>query len=136
MNKKYFIDSCLWMDYFKLNRYTIDSVIINLLKSDSIYINGIVITELLAGTKRKETSITANIDLLNICEMNYDYFIRAGQMIKKMKGKTIPLSDVYIAVHCLDNDLILLSNDKHFDMIKEFYPLFQYKKTVSVKCSD
>ena len=133
MNNKYFIDSSLLINFFRRSTYSTDDKIAELIEAQAIYINGIIISEILGGSKRNETSITACIDFLNICIMDYDYFIMAGQMIKKIVGKTIPLSDIYIAQHCLDNNLILLANDKHFDMIKKIYPALKYEQTISEK---
>lgn len=133
MSNKYFVDSSILINFFRRSDYSTDDLIAELIEKRAVYINGIVITEVIAGSKRKETSITACIDFLNICEMNNEYFIRVGQMIKNMPGKTIPISDTYIAQHCLDHDLALLANDKHFDMIKEVYTNFKYQKTESNK---
>jgi predicted nucleic acid-binding protein len=134
MSDNVFIDSSLWVDYFKRSASSIDKTIKELLEVDVIYTNGVVISELIAGSRRDESTIICCIDYLNICEMNYDFFVRSGQMIRKLnlKGKTCPLTDVYIACHCLEYNLKLLAHDKHFDMISEFYPL-QYVQMSSVR---
>ena len=39
------------------------------------------------------------------------------------KGFTIPLTDLVIAVQCLENNLELMTSDKHFNIIAEHTPL-------------
>jgi predicted nucleic acid-binding protein len=114
MKNKVFIDTSILIYYFRRNNYSADEAIEALIINDEVFINGIVITEIIAGTKRNESSIIDNIDFLNILEMDNNFFIQAGKMIKKIKGATIPLSDIYIACHCLIHDLELWGNDKHF----------------------
>jgi len=47
MSDKYMIDSSVWIPYFRDKEYKLKSLIKELIEKDSVYINGIIQTELL-----------------------------------------------------------------------------------------
>ena len=57
---------------------------------------------------------------LEYIEMSEDLWIKAGELSSALrrKGKTIPFSDILIAAIALENNLSILTVDKHFEEIK------------------
>ncbi|MFY9270499.1 MAG: type II toxin-antitoxin system VapC family toxin [Candidatus Manganitrophaceae bacterium] len=41
------------------------------------------------------------------------------RMILKQKGRPIPENDIWIAASCLENQMVLMTNDAHFKWIEE-----------------
>ena len=54
MSDKYMIDSSVWIPYFRDKEYKLKSLIKELIEKDSVYINGIIQTELLKGAKSEK----------------------------------------------------------------------------------
>lgn len=121
--KKVFIDSTIWIDFFKGNDKKIHDYIIPLLEENRIYYNGIILSELLIGaiSNKEFDFLKNNFKGFNYLELNEKDFIDASQIgfQLKRKGITVPLSDLIITSHCLQYDLSITTKDKHFNMIKK-----------------
>jgi hypothetical protein len=123
----YFVDTSVWIDYFRRNDFPGRDFLIGLIEEDGVYIDGTVITELLSGARTE-----ADAALLASCLRGFrfmaadeEFFIRAGARCRllRSKGVSVPLSDLLIASHCLDGGLILLARDRHFEAMAEHLPL-------------
>lgn len=93
----------------------------------SLYINSIVIGELLAGFSLGSRT-QMNLDELNefltsprviFIDIDYNTADNYAKIFKQLreKGKPIPTNDLWIAASALQHDLTLFTYDKHFRFI-------------------
>ena len=122
------IDSSAWIEYFRgnLNFHFIKDLIYN----NAICTNEIILAELLPSIiHRKEKKlaellcgITKYVLLINWNE------IRDMQVLNLKHGNNnIGISDLIIIQNCLQNNLKLITNDKHFMAMTKYIPLKIYK---------
>ena len=127
MRDIYFIDSSVWIDYFRHADSAKGDLIDSLIRDDRVVLNGIVLTELLTGARGSQEfdHLSAALGGLRLLEMPREFFETAGRhgRLLKSAGVTIPLSDLLIATHCLEHRLVLIENDRHFAAIAEHLPL-------------
>ena len=99
----------------------------HLLKADEVFISSTVLGELFFGafkSKRSKTNlktISNFADSITILNCDKDTAQQYGIVKNKLldKGKPIPENDLWIAAVAMQNDLILVTRDAHFDEIEE-----------------
>ena len=125
---KVIIDTSAWIESF---RPQTDKAFINLVKDlilkGRVLVPGIVKTELLRGTKNQKEYNNLN-DLLKGLEylpVSEDFWEKLSRFSFRLfrKGITVPLTDTYIALLCIENNASILHRDKHFNLIAEKAPL-------------
>ncbi len=118
---KYLIDSCLWIDHFQGENDRLSDRIDKLLDSDAVYANGIVLGEILYGARdeRAFEILSDTLHGLHLLDDSCGVTVEAAKLGFQLRrrGITVPLSDLIIATQCLDNDLQLLTVDRHFEPI-------------------
>lgn len=133
----YFVDSTIWVEFFKGSNETIRALVTPLIDEDRICYNGIVLSELLTGAlNRKEFDfLRSNLGGLHYLESSEEIFEAAGQLgfSLRRRGVTIPLSDLVIAAHCIHHHLRLLTLDNHFHLIKSHSKLDLVPVTIDPK---
>ena len=126
-NADVFWDTCIWVDYFKNKNFKYAKNIEPLIFENRLYTCGIIIAELISGTKsrREANIIEQTLSSLELINIDYKTYIHAGFMRGNMlkKGITLPLTDTIIACTCISSNCSLFSYDKHFKKIAEYYPL-------------
>jgi predicted nucleic acid-binding protein len=94
-----------------------------LIFQDLILLPGIIKTELLRGTKNKKEYNQLNQMLtgLTYLAVDDDFWERLSSFSFQLfrKGITVPLTDTYIALLCIENQASLLHCDKHYDLIAQ-----------------
>ena len=98
-----------------------------LIKADEVFISSTVLGELFFGafkSKRSKTNlkrISNFADSITILNCDKDTAQQYGIVKNKLldKGKLIPENDIWIAAVAMQNDLILVTRDGHFDEIEE-----------------
>jgi len=127
VSDEYFIDTSIWIDYFRDADSARGDLMESLIRNDRVVLNGIVLTELLTGARspKEFNQLAAALGGLRLLEMSRIFFEAAGRYGRLLKsaGVTIPLSDLLIATHCLEHRLVLIENDHHFAAIAEHLPL-------------
>ena len=122
------IDSSAWIEYFKGNQkyYFIKELIFN----NTICTNDIILTELLPSIIHKKENNLA--ELLNsmtkyVLSINWQE-IRNIQILNLKHGNNnIGISDIIIVQNCLQNNLKLVANDKHFVAMSKYIQIEIYK---------
>ena len=122
------IDSSAWIEYFKGNQkyYFIKELIFN----NTICTNDIILTELLPSIIHKKENNLA--ELLNsmtkyVLSINWQE-IRNIQILNLKHGNNnIGISDIIIVQNCLQNNLKLIANDKHFVAMSKYIQIEIYK---------
>ena len=122
------IDSSAWIEYFKGNQkyYFIRELIYN----NTICTNDIILTELLPSIIHKKENILA--ELLSsitkyVLSINWQEILNIQILNLKHGNNNIGISDIIIVQNCLQNNLKLVSNDKHFMAISKYIPLEIYR---------
>jgi predicted nucleic acid-binding protein len=119
---KILIDTSVWIEFFR-KKEPYYEIVSNWIDEDRICCIGIVLAELIQGSKaEKELSVIK--DFLHVFEFlddSKDLWEKAGELSFNLrkKGYHIGLSDCYIATASLKNKVSILSLDNHFGFIKE-----------------
>ncbi|MCK5766792.1 MAG: PIN domain nuclease [Candidatus Atribacteria bacterium] len=136
MNKNgtlFLIDTSAWILGLKRNSSNqIKNILTEILDKDLSATTGIIILELLQGTRTKKeyAEILSDLSALYYFEVNKEVWEKASQLgfNLRRKGKTIPSTDLLIASIALHYDLTLLHSDNHFEIIK----FYSYLKTTNL----
>ncbi len=124
MKDRVLIDTSAWIAYFQgqsllkfLER--IDELLLN----SKIYIPKIVIAELIQGahSEKELTIIKEFLEAFYIIGESEETWFKAGRLsfTLKKKGKTVNLTDCYIAIIAREHDCAVLTLDKHFMEIQK-----------------
>ena len=117
------IDTSVWIKYFRDKSTNLSKRVDEILSKQEVYVPKIVIAELIQGSKsdREISIIEEFVDAFNIIDQKEDTWIRAGKLSFNLrkKGRTINLTDCYIAVIAQEYDCKILSLDEHFKDIQK-----------------
>lgn len=131
VSDRYFVDTSVWISYFRDAHFVLGDFLDSLIQDDRVAVDGIVLTELLAGAKKTGESelLAATLGGLRFLDAPRGFFERAGVYGRRLKSAAIsvPLSDLFIATHCLEFDLVLIENDSHFEAVARCLPLRRYR---------
>lgn len=125
---KVIIDTSAWIESFRPQS---DKAFINFVKDlilkGRVLVPGIVKTELLRGTKNQKeynnlNDLLKGLEYLSVSEDFWDKLSRFSFRLFR-KGVTVPLTDTYIALLCIENNASILHRDKHYNLIAEKAPL-------------
>ncbi|NCD35059.1 MAG: PIN domain-containing protein [Spartobacteria bacterium] len=135
MSADVFIDTCIFIDYFRGRDHALCDVVDQLIMDTRGVCNGIVLAELLYGARgeREERIIETALQALTMHADTPEICAAAGKIGASMRkrGLTIPLTDCIIAAQCLAHDLQIITHDRHFDSIADVFPL---KKVPIIEC--
>ena len=131
---KIIIDTSAWIDSFRPGENQgLSLVVKDLILKDRVLLPGIIKAELLRGARTKNefnrlSELLKGISYLPVTDEFWDRLSEFSFQLFR-KGITVPLTDTYIALVCLENKTPILHCDKHFDFISEKTPLkiFKYK---------
>jgi predicted nucleic acid-binding protein len=123
----YFIDSSAWIEYFKgNNKYVFLS---DYIISNTICTNEIILTELLpAIVHRKEQKLAELLSMVKKYDLFIDWMeVRNMQLLNLKHGNNnIGITDIIIAQNCIQNDLVIIAEDKHFKAMAKYMPIRIY----------
>jgi predicted nucleic acid-binding protein len=122
-NKLFLIDTSAWILGSKRNSSTqIKNILTEILDKDQSATTGIIILELLQGTKTKKEyeEIFSDLSALHYFKENREIWKKASLLGFELrrKGKTIPSINLLIASISLYYNLNILHADNHFEIIK------------------
>jgi predicted nucleic acid-binding protein len=122
-SETFLVDTSAWLFALRRDVYPeIKSRIDALLREDALFITGIIMLELLGGTRTlKEFSrLKSRLYALPYISMEepsfWDLAFEMSFSLRR-KGLTIPSTDILIASAAIKEDVILLHADIHFDHI-------------------
>ena len=123
-----FIDSSAWIEYFKGNQkyYFIK----DLIYSNAICTNDVILTELLPSIiHRKEKDLAELLNRITKYPLSINWQeIQNMQILNLRHGNNnVGIPDLVIAQNCMQNNLKLITDDKHFIAIAKYIPLEIYK---------
>jgi predicted nucleic acid-binding protein len=118
------IDSSAWIEFFKGNNDF--SFIFDFIENNNICTNDVILTELLPSMiHKKEYKL---IELMNSI-YHYDIDINWNDVkeyqIKNLQhgNNNVPITDVIIAQNCIENNLTIVTRDKHFGLMAKYLPI-------------
>ena len=118
------IDSSVWIEYFKGNQKFY--YIRELIYTNSICTNDIILAELLPSIiHRKETSLAELLNKITKYILLIDWQeVQNIQILNQKHGNNnIGISDILIVQNCMQNNLKLITVDKHFIAMAKYLPL-------------
>ena len=120
--QNYIADSCVWIDFFKNDRHY--ETIINLIKNDNLYMNGIVLAETIPSSKkRNEIKTIQTLSLIKKVPLSIDWDEISEIKYLSIKNgiNDIGLLDIAIAQNAKQNNMGIFSTDKHFKLLQKVY---------------
>ncbi|MFH0924926.1 MAG: PIN domain nuclease [bacterium] len=126
------VDTTVWIDFFANRTISHVAILESLIKQkEDLCICGIILTEILQGI-RHETEFKKVKNLCNtfiFLPMRYKTFYRSAEIYRKLRQKGITIrkpTDCMIASVAIENNIILLHNDKDFLPIEKYCDLKLY----------
>jgi len=121
---KVIIDTSAWIESFRPDSgKSFQQLVRDMIVQDLVLLPGIIKTELLRGTKNKKeyNQLGQMLKGLTSLAVAEDFWERLSNFSFQLfrKGITVPLTDTYIALLCIENQARLIHRDKHFDMIAQ-----------------
>ena len=117
------VDTSVWIRYFKDRSARLSEKVDDILSKEEVYVPKIVIAELIQGSRsEREVSIIEDfVNAFNIIDQKEDTWIKAGKLsfTLKKKGRTVNLTDCYIAVTAQEHGCQIFSLDEHFKEIQK-----------------
>lgn len=118
---KILVDTSVWIEFFK-KKTPWYGLVSKLMDDKRVCCTGIVLAELIQGAKsEKELEVLRDFrHVFEFLDESLDLWQDAGELSHALrrKGKSIGLSDCYLAVAAKTNKVSLLTLDKHFESIK------------------
>lgn len=119
------IDTTVWIDFFAARSLPHVAALETIIeRREDICICGIILTEVLQGI-RKDSEFQETRDLFNnliFLPMPYTVFLSSADIFRKLRRKGITIRksiDCMIASVAIENDILLLHNDKDFQPIEK-----------------
>jgi predicted nucleic acid-binding protein len=116
------VDTSVWIKYFKDKSASFSGKVDDILSKQEVCVPKIVIAELIQGSRsEREVSIIEDfVNAFNIIDQKEDTWIKAGKLSFSLrkKGRTVSLTDCYIAVTAQEHGCQIFSLDEHFKEIQ------------------
>jgi predicted nucleic acid-binding protein len=124
MSGRVLIDTSIWIAYFQSHAPVgVLGKVDELLSDGDIHVPKIVLAELIQGAhSEKDVAVIREfVEAFTIISESADTWLEAGRLSfrLKKKGKTINLSDCYIAILAKEHKCAVLTLDKHFKEIQK-----------------
>ena len=118
------VDTSVWIDYFR-NGSTADALD-KLIEIDMICINDVILSELLPSiNQRHEEELKELLLSFPKLQMKIDWTEIVFMQTKNLHNgiNKVGLPDLMIAQNAIQNNVKLFSCDRHFQLIKNLFPL-------------
>ena len=122
------VDTSIWIDYFR-NGSTADALD-KLIESDMICINDVILSELLPYiNQRHEEELKELLLSFPKLQMKIDWNEIVFMQTKNLHNgiNKVGLPDLMIAQNAIQNNVKLFSCDRHFQLIKNLFPLYLFE---------
>ena len=117
------IDTSVWIAYFRDRNARLSAEVDEILSNAEVVVPKIVLAELIQGAKtEREVAVLEDFfGAFTIIDQTKETWIKAGKLsyALKRKGKTVNLTDCYIAVIANENSCRLMTLDEHFREIRK-----------------
>lgn len=113
------IDTSAWIQFFRKKEDPVSSAVEALVEADRAVMTGVVMTELLQGTRSEKEArqLAMLFSVLPFLEVERTDWQIAGETLRKLRarGVTIPVTDAVIGTVAHRRGLAVLTTDSHFD---------------------
>ena len=124
-----FVDSSVWIDYFRGIATRETEQLDELLGVEPIVIGDIVLAEVLQGFKsdrdfNQVKKLLTSLVMVDV--LGHEIAIQAARNFRSLRERGITVRktiDTIIATYCIENDLALLHSDRDFDAFVEYMNL-------------
>jgi predicted nucleic acid-binding protein len=123
------VDSSAWIEYFKGNNHF--SFINDFIRANTICTNDVILTELIPSMiQKKENKL---IDLMNsiYCfEIDINWQELQNYQLQNFQhgNNNVPITDLIIAQNCIEHNLTIITQDKHFSLMAKYLPITLFEK--------
>jgi hypothetical protein len=118
---KILVDTSVWIEFFRKKEPWYSAISV-LMDDKRICCSGIILAELIQGAKsEKELEVLRDFrHVFEFLDESTDLWQAAGELSNTLqrKGKSVGLSDCYLAASAKAHKVKILTLDKHFDVIK------------------
>lgn len=121
------VDSSVWIDFFRGDSNS--DIVDHLIDDNLISTNDLILTELIPPLHvRKQKRLIALLREVKrfLIEVDWDEIVQMQILCLKKGINGIGIPDLIIAQNVIQNDLQLLTNDKHFAVMSKHIPLPLY----------
>jgi predicted nucleic acid-binding protein len=118
--KKVLVDSSVWIGFFKGIEQA--NELNTLIDKNLLCINDLILSEILpALIVRKENELVDILNSIDKTELRIDWIGLTQMQILNIKNgiNKVGIPDLIIAQNAIQNDIRLLSFDKHFELMKK-----------------
>lgn len=119
--KKIIVDTSVWINFFNRPKSKEKQTVDHLLDEERVCFSGIVLSELLQGTKNEKEAnlLVSKLSTLIFLETNTNIWMKTGLVSANLrrKGVVLPLSDILLAVTAQENECEVYTLDPHFKLI-------------------
>ncbi len=125
--KKVLVDTSIWISFFKGDESA--KILFPLLDSNQVCVNDLILSELIPSLKhRRENQIIDMLESIEKIELKivWSQVIEMQVLILKNGTNKVGIPDLIIAQNAIQNDLSIVSLDKHFQLMKEHIGLKIY----------
>ena len=120
-----FVDSSVWIDYFRGARTAQAELLDSLLGSEPLLIGDLVLAEVLQGFQNdrdfnKAKQLLTSFQTINVVDT--EIAIQAARNFRILRGHGVTVRktiDTLIATRCIKNGFVLLHSDKDFDPFED-----------------
>ena len=127
------VDTSAWIAYFR-QQEPLHSTVAALLETDRICCVGLILAELLQGAKGKAEQATLRDfpSVFSFINETTLLWVAAGDLSASLrrKGHTVGLADCFIAVAAKEYGAVILTCDRHFDLLSDVLGLELVKLSV------
>ncbi len=131
-----FVDSSVWIDYFRGASTSQTELLDTLLGSEPLLIGDLVLAEVLQGFQNdrdfnRAKRVLASFETVNVVDK--EIAIQAARNFRILRGHGVPVRktiDTLIATRCIRNGLVLLHSDRDFDPFEDHLGLRVARKIV------
>lgn len=115
---KILVDTSAWIEFFRHPHSIPASVVEELLDRDWVCTTGIVLAELLQGTRspKEGETLLAKFEPIERLEVTFDLFVAAGELASTLRrrGAVLPLTDLIVAAVAQAQGCSIYTLDSHF----------------------
>ncbi|MFP4385416.1 MAG: PIN domain-containing protein [Spirochaetia bacterium] len=119
---KVLVDTSIWIEYFKSSKK--HTSLEPLIMDNQICINDLILTEILPFLQMKnEFELIEALQSIEKVQININWNLIQQMQIDNLRNgiNKVGLSDLIILQNVIDNNLILYSIDKHFNLMNEIF---------------
>jgi len=114
-------DTSVWIEFLRRPDSPDGRALRGILLEDQVVMTGIVLAEILQGTRSREDleRLSDLLGALRFLDADRNTWEAAGRRSHELRrqGLPTPLSDLLIAEIALSNDSLVFSNDSHFERV-------------------